>query len=241
MKISRRQAIQVSGTVLTGLSLGLRPEQLLARAGQAPQVTRDPDTLAETELRTVSDLGLLPGGSAPERSPNDLEDISGVIWRYTNRQPPDIDYDYRNLKVKVDARGTARRSGTLTFADLEPLPRRSHVFLLQCGAPNPRGIIKWTGVRFSDVARMLGVQPFAYYCRFVGSDTYWVEEDMKTLMHPQVMLAWMINDEPIPPEHGAPLRLVIPFRYGARSVKAITEIILTATSFSLPALPPGRA
>jgi DMSO/TMAO reductase YedYZ molybdopterin-dependent catalytic subunit len=47
------------------------------------------------------------------------------------------------------------------------------------------------------------------------------------------MLAWMMNDEPISADHGAPLRLVIPFRYGRRSLKAITEIV-----FGTPALPP---
>jgi DMSO/TMAO reductase YedYZ molybdopterin-dependent catalytic subunit len=57
---------------------------------------------------------------------------------------------------------------------------------------------------------------------------------MTTLMHPQVVLAWHLNDEPIPPQHGAPLRLIIPFRYGARSLKAITEIQFTATSFTPP-------
>ena len=238
MRMPRREALRVSGAALTGLSVGLRPEELLAQVGQASQET--PDRLVENDLRGVSDLGLLPDGSTPEHPLSDREDISGAIWRYTNGQPPDIDFQYRNLRVRVDARGAATRSGTMRFSDLAPLPRRSHVFLLQCGSPNPRGIVKWTGVRFSDVAEMLGVQPFAAYARFVGSDTYWVEEDMRTLMHPQVLLAWMINDEPIPPEHGAPLRLVIPFRYGARSVKAVTEIVLTATSFGLPSLPPGR-
>ncbi len=48
------------------------------------------------------------------------------------------------------------------------------------------------------------------------------------------MLAWQLNDAPIPPQHGAPLRLVVPFRYGARSLKAITEIQFTATSFTPP-------
>jgi DMSO/TMAO reductase YedYZ molybdopterin-dependent catalytic subunit len=118
--------------------------------------------------------------------------------------------------------------------DLEKLPRHSYVVLLQCGAPKPTGIVKWTGVRFSDFAQALGMQPIAYYCRFVGSDAYFVEEDMKTLMHPQVMLAWLVNDQPIPPEHGAPLRLIIPFRYGARSLKAITEMQFTATLFASP-------
>jgi DMSO/TMAO reductase YedYZ molybdopterin-dependent catalytic subunit len=141
------------------------------------------------------------------------------------------------MKVKIDAGGTAKRSGTLTFADLEPLARHSFVVLLQCGAANPRGIVKWTGVRFADFANMLGVQPFAYYCRIVGSDKYFVEEEMKTMMHPQVLLAWMLNDEPIAPKHGAPLRLIIPFRYGARSIKAVTEIRFTASSFPAPAPP----
>jgi DMSO/TMAO reductase YedYZ molybdopterin-dependent catalytic subunit len=80
----------------------------------------------------------------------------------------------------------------------------------------------------------MGAQSFAYYGRLVGSDAYFIDEDMKTLMHPQVILAWLLNDEPIPPQHGAPLRLIVPFRYGARSLKAITEISFTATSFAPP-------
>jgi DMSO/TMAO reductase YedYZ molybdopterin-dependent catalytic subunit len=54
------------------------------------------------------------------------------------------------------------------------------------------------------------------------------------LTHPQVILAWLLNDQPIPPQHGAPLRLIVPFRYGARSIKAIQEIHFTATSFTPP-------
>ena len=130
---------------------------------------------------------------------------------------------------------SSTRVGTLTFADLEPLPQRPHIFLMQCGAPNPRGIVKWTGVRFSDVANMLEVQPSAHYCRFVAVDTMWSVEDMNTLRHPQVMLAWMLNDEPLPPRHGAPLRLVIPFHYGIRSVKAITEITFGINAPAPPA------
>jgi DMSO/TMAO reductase YedYZ molybdopterin-dependent catalytic subunit len=47
------------------------------------------------------------------------------------------------------------------------------------------------------------------------------------------MLAWRMNDEPISPAHGAPLRLIVPFRYGNRSLKAITQIV-----FAVPGLPP---
>jgi DMSO/TMAO reductase YedYZ molybdopterin-dependent catalytic subunit len=81
------------------------------------------------------------------------------------------------MKVKINAGGVAKRSGTLTFADLEQLPRTSHVFLLQCGSANPRGVVKWTGVRFADLAGMLGVLPSAAYCRFVAADRYWADEE----------------------------------------------------------------
>jgi hypothetical protein len=72
------------------------------------------------------------------------------MWRTPNRQAPDIEFDYPRMAIKVDARGLGRLAGTLRFTDREKLRRVSRTFLMQCGAPNPRGIVKWTGVRFSD-------------------------------------------------------------------------------------------
>ena len=229
VSMSRREAIQLSTTALAGLSLGALAPGEAAAQGAPPQ----PEGLVDTKLRGAAQLALMPDGSAVEYTPQEAGTITGVLWR-TKNQTPDIEFDYRKMKIKLDARGTARRSGTLTFGDLEKLPQHSYVTLLQCGAPMPRGIVKWTGVRFSDFAQAMGAQSFAYYGRLVGSDGYFVDEDMKTLMHPQVILAWLLNDEPIPPQHGAPLRLIVPFRYGARSLKAITEISFTATSFAPP-------
>src|SRR5436190_21449403 len=221
MKISRRESIQLSAGALASLS-GLAVSQAAAQTA--------PAGLAETPLRNISSLPLKPDGSAPEYTPQEAGTITGVLWR-TKNQTPDIEFDYRKMKIKLDERGTAKLSGTLTFDVLEKLPRHSYVTLLQCGAPTPRGIVKWTGVRYSDFAKSIGVQSFAHYARHVGTDNYFVDDDMATLMHPQVILAWLLNDQSIPPQHGAPLRLIVPFRYGARSIKAITDIQFTATSF----------
>ncbi|HEY6255521.1 MAG TPA: molybdopterin-dependent oxidoreductase [Xanthobacteraceae bacterium] len=229
MNMSRREAMQLSTSALAGLSMAvIKPVEAAAQA--APP---RPEGLVDTKLRDAAKLALQPDGSAVEYTPQEAGTITGVLWR-TKNQTPDIEFDYRKMKIKLDARGTAKLSGTLTFGDIEKLPRHSYVTLLQCGAPTPHGIVKWTGVRFSDFAQALGVQSFAYYGRLVGSDAYFIDEDMKTLTHPQVILAWLLNDEPIPPQHGAPLRLIVPFRYGARSLKAITEISFTATSFPPP-------
>ena len=224
MKISRRETMQLSATALAGLSLA-------GLSSAAAQTAGPPAGLVDTQLRNAPPLPLNPDGSAVEYPSQQAGTIAGVLWKTKNRETPDIEFDVRKMKVKLDGRGTTKLGGTLTFDHLEKLPRYSQITLLQCGASMPRGIVKWTGVRFSDFAQSIGMQSIAAYGRFVGSDGYYLDEDIKTLMHPQVMLAWLINDEPIPPQNGAPLRLVVPFRYGARSVKAITEISLTATSF----------
>jgi len=239
-KITRREAIEYSCMAAAGMAAaGMSSKELLAQGqGQAQAQPPWPDNLSERELRNIAPLPLNADGSAPEHPASEAGAISDpALWRFNNNQPPAIDTDYRNMKIKVDTRGHARKFGTLTFADLDPLPRASGTYLLQCGAPNPRGIVKWTGVRFRDFAEMLGMQPFAHYARFIGADRFWAEEDLRTLMHPQVMLAWMMNDQPIPAKHGAPLRLIIPFRYGARHVKAISEMIFTPTGFPLPQMP----
>jgi DMSO/TMAO reductase YedYZ molybdopterin-dependent catalytic subunit len=228
MKISRRETMQLSATAFAGLSLAqLGPGSAAAQG--APQ----PDGLVDTPLRNIATLPLKPDGSAVEFAPQEAGTITGVLWRTKNQTPPG-EYDFRKMKIKVDARGTAKLSGTLTFDVLDKLPRHSYVVRLQCGAAMPRGTVKWTGVRFSTFAEAVGAQSFASYCRLIGSDAYFIDEDMTTLMHPQVVLAWQLNDEPIPPQHGAPLRLIVPFRYGARSLKAITEIQFTATTFAPP-------
>lgn len=230
MKLSRREAIRVSGTAVAGLSMGMVATDHVL--GQSAQEQEWPDRLVEGEPRVRADLPLNADGSAPEHAPGAAGDLEGTIWRYTGGEPPDIDFDVRNLSIKLDSRGLARMGGTVRFSDLEGLPSRSMVTLLQCGAPQPTGIVKWTGVRFADFADLIGVRAPAHYCRLISHDGYYIDEEMPTLRHPQVMLAWMLNDEPLPPINGAPIRLVIPFRYGARSIKAISEI-----TFGSPGLP----
>ena len=239
MTLSRRKAISLSGSTLAGLSLGvLRPPHsgVLQAQGQDDW----PDTLVERPLREgfPAPLPLNPDGSAPEHPESAAGPITDpLMWRSQGRQTPEIEFDYRSMAIRVDTRGMSRLSGTLRFSDLEQLPVVSGTFLLQCGAPNPRGIVKWTGVRFSDFADMLGLIPGVHYCRFVASDRFYADEPMTTLRQPQVMLAWMMNDEPIPPRHGAPLRLIVPFRYGNRSVKAITEMTFSTPGPRMPPLP----
>jgi DMSO/TMAO reductase YedYZ molybdopterin-dependent catalytic subunit len=237
--LTRRDALALSGTTLAGLTIsGLVAQELGAQTPPTGQTAQEwPATLVDRPRREgfPANLPLNADGSAvehPESGAGPIQEGTNPFWRTPDRTPPVIEYDYRKMAIKVDTRGLAKLGGTLHFSDLEKLPRVSHTFLLQCGAAVPRGVVKWTGVRFSDFADMLGVVPGTHYARFVASDRFYVDEDMETLRHPQVMLAWLMNDAPISAHHGAPLRLIIPFRYGNRSLKAIQEI-----TFATPGLP----
>jgi DMSO/TMAO reductase YedYZ molybdopterin-dependent catalytic subunit len=243
MRISRRDAIcGMSGaTLAVSLSDALQAQAAQAPQGQTPPAQEPwPDRLVERPLRQgfPVPLPLNPDGSAPEHQESEAGPIAGpLMWRTADRRTPAVEADYRKMAIKVDTRGLAKLAGTLHFEDLEKLPRVSHTFLMQCGAPQPRGIVKWTGVRFSDFADSLGLVPGAHYCRLIAADRHYVDEPLTTLRHPQVMLVWMMNNQPIPPDHGAPLRLIIPFRYGNRSIKAITEMMFATPGLPALALP----
>lgn len=251
MSVSRREALRLSGSALAGLSMGLlNGESVSAQAptqppaAAAPQTTPAPwpDQLVDRPRREGFPvaLPLNADGSAPEHpasAAGSIVDPPTLMWGTPDRKAPQAEYDYKKLKVKVDTRGLAKLGGTLHFEDLAKLPLVSHTFLLQCGVKDPHGIVKWTGVRFSDFAKMLGIVPGVHYCRFVAADKKYNDETMDTVMHPQVMLAWLMNDQPIPPTHGAPLRLIIPFRYGNRNIKAITEISFATPGLPMPPLP----
>ena len=109
MKISRRESLQLSAGALAALSGVSQAAAQNAPAG-----------LADTPLRNIATLPLKPDGSAPEYTPQEAGTITGVLWR-TKNQTPEIEFDYRKIRIKLDARGTAKLSGTLTFPDLEKL------------------------------------------------------------------------------------------------------------------------
>lgn len=228
----------MSGATLAGLTLGvgqLEAAQAPAAPAAPAAAAAWPESLVESPLRAgfPAELPLLADGSAPEHAASEAGPITPpLFWRTQGRVTPPNLATPQTMAIRVDTRGLGKLRGTLRFADLEKLPRVTGTYLLQCGAANPRGVVTWTGVRFSDFADMLGLNPRVHYARFVSVDGMINDEDMATLRHRQVMLAWMMNGQTLSADHGAPLRLIVPFRYGNRSIKAINEI-----SFGTPGLP----
>ena len=187
MSITRRDAIKISGSTLAGLSLtGLTPDELVPQAAPAQEF---PQTLVESQVRDWADLPLNPDGSAPVHPESAAGPIRGrLMWRAGEGRAagvtPPGETDYTKMRIRVDPRGNARLRGTMTYADLEKLPRFSQTTLLQCGTPEPTGVVKWTGVRFSDFANMIGLSNEGHYARFIATDRHYVDEPVHVLKHP---------------------------------------------------------
>ncbi len=116
----------------------------------------------------------------------------------------------------------------LEVADLARLPRvtqSSRLKCVQCWS----GRVLWEGFRARDLLALARPKAEASWVRVDCADRYFDCVTMEDLLHPRTLFAVGMNGEPLTPEHGAPLRLVIPFKYGYRSSKLITKLTLAGT------------
>ena len=120
----------------------------------------------------------------------------------------------------------------LTLADLKQLPRTEMITELKC-IEGWSIVVQWAGVRFSDfAAKYYGgdLNKLPQYVSLVTPDEgYFVGWDTPSILHPQTLLAYEMNGEPLRPEHGAPLRLASATKYGIKLIKRIGRIEFTDT------------
>ena len=116
-----------------------------------------------------------------------------------------------------------------TLADLKTLPEVTLTTELKC-VEGWSVIVTWTGCRFVDFARKYPPLPGTKFVSLRSEPEgfedswYYVGLDAESALHPQTLLAWGMNGETLSTEHGAPLRLAIPTKYGIKNIKLITHV-----------------
>ena len=149
-------------------------------------------------------------------------------------------------KLHVDRSTGAATSNTasqpllITINDIKALPRHEIVYEFKC-IEGWSQVQHWGGARLSDflAAHKLGTKSGNApspdttddLFRYVGLETpdkgYYVGIDMASALHPQTLLAYELNGQPITAPHGAPLRLIIPVKYGVKNLKRIGRMFFS--------------
>lgn len=130
----------------------------------------------------------------------------------------------------------------LTMDDIRALPKHELIYDFKC-VEGWSQVQHWGGARLSDflehykLATKSGNAPSpdnpGDLFKHVGMETpdkgYYVGIDMESAMHPQTLLAYELNGQPISNQHGAPVRLIIPVKYGVKNLKRIGRIFFSDT------------
>jgi DMSO/TMAO reductase YedYZ molybdopterin-dependent catalytic subunit len=114
----------------------------------------------------------------------------------------------------------------VTLDEIKALPKTDLIFDFKC-VEGWDQIQHWGGLRFADFIKHFNLDNETQL-DYVGMETpdkgYYVGLDMPSAIHPQTILAYEMNEKPLPVNHGAPLRLIIPVKYGIKNLKRIGTI-----------------
>jgi DMSO/TMAO reductase YedYZ molybdopterin-dependent catalytic subunit len=128
---------------------------------------------------------------------------------------------------RLEVAGLVERPLTLDYEQLRALPRTTQVRDFHCVTGWTVSNVRWTGVRLRDVLDRVLPQFSAHAVRFVSAEVPYVDDlTLEQARLDDVLLAYEMDGKPLPREHGAPMRLVIPEMYGYKNVKWVSRIEL---------------
>lgn len=168
----------------------------------------------------------------------------------THVYTPKVDIASWRLRVE----GEVKTPLTLSLADLQGFPRAELVSVLECAGngrafyePTVAGLqwkygaagnARWAGVRVADVLKRAGYSPSAKEIALNGADVpigtmpdFVRAIPLQKAMHPDTLLAFEMNGQPLTPSHGFPLRIIAPGWAGDSWVKWLTTIEVREKEF----------
>jgi DMSO/TMAO reductase YedYZ molybdopterin-dependent catalytic subunit len=140
----------------------------------------------------------------------------------------DEDLDPATWGLDVVPMGASQPAARLSMDQVQTLPRFEEIINFKC-VEGWSTVTQFAGARLSDFTARFA--PGSEKADCVGMKTpdeeYYVSIDMPGALHPQTLLAYEMNGAPLTAKHGAPLRLVVPVKYGIKNIKQIGRIEYT--------------
>jgi DMSO/TMAO reductase YedYZ molybdopterin-dependent catalytic subunit len=148
--------------------------------------------------------------------------INGTVGIETEADP--------NFRVAVEGFSGANKL-SISMDEIKSLPKTEVITQLKCVEGWSR-VQQWAGVRFRDFAAKYATDDLDS-AAYIGMETpdaqYYVGLDVPSAMHPQTLLCYEMNGQLLTRDHGAPLRLAIPVKYGYKNLKRIGKIAYRTT------------
>jgi DMSO/TMAO reductase YedYZ molybdopterin-dependent catalytic subunit len=127
--------------------------------------------------------------------------------------------------------GLVENELSLDYRSLRELPRATQVSDFHCVTGWTVRNVRWGGVRLTDLFESARAFPDAQGVQFVSMEEPYLDYlTMDQALLGDVMLAYELDGKPLPREHGAPLRLVIPEMYGYKGVKWLRAVNLVTAA-----------
>ncbi|HLY21777.1 MAG TPA: molybdopterin-dependent oxidoreductase [bacterium] len=213
--MSRRDLFRRSALILlvaaAASRLGLRSEVVGARVAA---VASGAAAVASAVLRLIK-------GMPPEVTPN------GRFYQVSKNYPfdPTVDVAKWSLQVK----GLVAKPLTLPYAEfVRSAPSVERYQTLECISNEVGGDLignaRWKGIRVRDILALTEIRPGSTAIVWHSADGYFESVPLAVALDPESLLAYEMNGAPLPQQHGAPVRVLLPNRYGTKQPKWLTGI-----------------
>ena len=189
-----------------------------------------------------------------------LQNMQGLItpnrFFFVRNNSASLDVDAADWRLSVEGNAIANPL-ELSYDEIRNLPSRTLISYLECGG-NHRAMFdlvkgqaakgtqwmtgavsngEWTGVSLRDVLRLAGISEEAVSVLLIGLDVDSPEEGFRRVMpvakamDADTLLAYALNGESLPKDHGFPLRALAPGWVGSASIKWLGRIVVSSEQF----------
>jgi Oxidoreductase molybdopterin binding domain len=155
----------------------------------------------------------------------------------------DDNFNVNDWRLKIKQYNSTQTILEVTIEEIKKLPKTDICFDFKC-IEGWDEIVHYGGVRLSDFLQHynLGIRQgktkdslnpndwYKYISLTTPDGNYYVGLDMKSALHPQTLLCYELNGKELPDAHGAPLRLIIPVKYGVKNLKRIGNMEFSDTA-----------
>lgn len=174
-------------------------------------------------IRFISVLAvsfLMPDSSEAKEIQRMLEneDREGFYIRFYKPFKP-VDPSKWTLRVG----GLCSNPQSFNLASLKKLKKETQTSRMKC-VESWSSKARWGGIRPKTLFDTVKPKKQAKFLYFYSADDYYEFISIEDLLKPRVLFVYEMNDGPLPDIHGGPLRLIIPFKYGYKSVKTIVRL-----------------